>query len=167
MSFEQSLKGGHPNSLGNTLEVVDVVLGNTDKMEDLFLCYQSDDETVRLRTSNAFKRIFRAKPELFKQWKKRFIKEIAEIDQPSAKWISDFCSNCGCKLFTRVDLIEGIVYVHLGVFDDHDIFKPKVEIWDEYKCSWIKDDGCIQESFPDNGTLEKIQQFLENMDQRE
>ena len=53
MSFEQSLKGGHPNSLGNTLEVVDVVLGNTDKMEDLFLCYQSDDETVRLRTSNA------------------------------------------------------------------------------------------------------------------
>ena len=44
MSFEQSLIGGHPNSLGNTLEVVDVVLGNTDKMEDLFLCYQSDDE---------------------------------------------------------------------------------------------------------------------------
>ena len=36
MSFEQSLKGGHPNSLGNTLEVVDAVLTNTDKMEDLF-----------------------------------------------------------------------------------------------------------------------------------
>ena len=69
MSFEQSLKGGHPNSLGNTLEVVYAVLGNTDKMEDLFLCYQSDDETVRLRTSNAFKRIFRAKPDLFKNGK--------------------------------------------------------------------------------------------------
>ena len=86
MSFEQSLKGDHPNSLGNTLEVVDAVLGNTDKVEDLFLCYQSDDETVRLRTSNAFKRIFRAKPELFNKWKQRFIKEVAEIDQPSAKW---------------------------------------------------------------------------------
>ena len=48
MSFEQSLKGGHPNSLGNTLEVVDTVLGNTDKIEDLFHCYQSDNETVRL-----------------------------------------------------------------------------------------------------------------------
>ena len=56
MIFEKTLKGGHPNSLGNTLEVVDTVLGNTDKMEDLFLCYQSDDETVRLRTSNAFKK---------------------------------------------------------------------------------------------------------------
>ena len=86
MSFEKSLKGGHPNFLGNNLEVVDAVLGKTDKMEDLFLCYQSDDETVRLRTSNAFKRIFRANPDLFKKWKKRFIKEVAEIDQPSAKW---------------------------------------------------------------------------------
>ena len=67
---------------------MDAVLGNTDKMEDLLLCYQSDDETVRLRTSNAFKRIFRAKPELFKQWKQRFIKEVAEIYQPSAKLTS-------------------------------------------------------------------------------
>ena len=100
MSFEKSLKGGHPNSLGNTLEVVDVVLGNTDKMEDLFLCYQSDDETVRLRTSNAFKRIFRAKRELFKQWKQRFIKEVAEIDQPSAKWTSIQILN---ELFDQLD----------------------------------------------------------------
>ena len=100
MSFEQSLKGGHPNSLGNTLEVVDVVLGNTDKIEDLFLCYQSDDETVRLRTSNAFKRIFRAKPELFNNWKQRFIKEVAEIDQPYAKWTSIQILN---ELFDQLD----------------------------------------------------------------
>ena len=100
MSFEQSLKGGHPNSLGNTLEVVDAVLGNTDKMEDLFLCYQSDDETVRLRTSNAFKRIFRAIPELFKQWKKRLIKEVSDIDQPSAKWTTIQILN---ELFDQLD----------------------------------------------------------------
>ena len=100
MSFEQSLIGGHPNSLGNTLEVVDAVLGNTDKMEDLFLCYQSDDETVRLRTSNAIKRIFRAKPELFNEWKKRFIKEVAEMDQPSAKWTSIQILN---ELFDQLD----------------------------------------------------------------
>ena len=100
MIFEKLLKGGHPNSLGNTLEVVDAVLGNTDKMEDLFLCYQSDDETVRLRTSNAFKRIFRAKPDLFKKWKKRFIQEIAEIDQPSAKWTTIQILN---ELFDQLD----------------------------------------------------------------
>ena len=100
MSFEKSLKGGHPNSLGNTLEVVDAVLGNTDKMEDLFLCYQSDDETVRLRTSNAFRRIFRVKPDLFKKWQKRFIKEIAEIDQSSAKWTTIQILN---ELFDQLD----------------------------------------------------------------
>ena len=100
MSFEQSLQEGHPNSLSNTLEVVDVVLGNTDKMEHLFLCYQSDDETVRLRTSNAFKRIFRAIPELFKQWKKRFIKEVSDIDQPSAKWTTIQILN---ELFDQLD----------------------------------------------------------------
>jgi len=100
MSFEKSLKGGHPNSLGNTLQVVDAVLGNTDKMQDLFLCYQSDDETVRLRTSNAFKRIFRAKSDLFKKWKKRFIKEVAEIDQPSAKWTTIQILN---ELFDQLD----------------------------------------------------------------
>ena len=100
MSFEQSLKGGHPNSLGNTLEVVNAVLGNTDKMEDLLLCYQSDDDTIRLRTSNAFKRFFRAKPDLFKQWKKRFIKEVSDIDQPYAKWTSIQILN---ELFDQLD----------------------------------------------------------------
>ena len=88
MNFEQSLKGGHLNSLGNTLEVVDAVLCKTDKIDDLLLCYQSDDETIRLRTSNAFKRIFRAKLNLFNKWKQRFIKEVSEIDQHSAKWTS-------------------------------------------------------------------------------
>ena len=66
----------------------------------LFLGYQSDDETVRLRTQNAFKRIFRAKLELFKQWKKRFIKEVTEIDQPSAKWTTIQILN---ELFDQLD----------------------------------------------------------------
>ena len=80
--------------------MVDAVHGNTEKLEDLFLCYQSDDETVRLRTLNAFKRIFRAKPELFKQLKKRFIKEVSDIDQPSAKWTTIQILN---ELFDQLD----------------------------------------------------------------
>ena len=35
-SFEVMLKGGHPNSLGRTVEVVDIVLANPDKLEDLY-----------------------------------------------------------------------------------------------------------------------------------
>ena len=36
--FENMLSGGHPNSLGRTLEVVDDVLNNKDKLADLFQC---------------------------------------------------------------------------------------------------------------------------------
>ena len=86
MNFEDTLTGGHPNSLGKTIEIVDEVLDKPNKIDDLFNCYQSKNETVRLRTSSAFKRIFREKPILFENWKKRFIEYVAYINQPSAKW---------------------------------------------------------------------------------
>ena len=60
--FETMLSGGHPNSLGNTLEVVDIILNDEESLDYLFECYSSNDATVRLRVSNAFKRIFRQKP---------------------------------------------------------------------------------------------------------
>jgi len=86
MNFEDTLTGGHPNSLGKTIEVVNKVLKEPDKIDNLFECYKSKNETVRLRTSNAFKRIFREKTILFENWKKRFIEYVANINQPSAKW---------------------------------------------------------------------------------
>jgi hypothetical protein len=45
-SFEAMLTGGHPNSLGQTVVVVEMVLA----------------DRARLRTSNALKRISRVKP---------------------------------------------------------------------------------------------------------
>ena len=54
-SFEEMLTGGHPNSLGRTVEVVALVLADRDRLGELYACYQSDDAVVRLRTSNALK----------------------------------------------------------------------------------------------------------------
>lgn len=68
--------------------------------------------------------------------------------------------------FFRVDLLAGTVYIHLENFDDYHVFKPKIEVWKEEKCSWVKDDGSITTSFEDKGTIERIQQLLENLDQR-
>ena len=56
-AFEDMLTGGHPNSLGRTVEVVEMVLANPDRFDELFNCYKSDNAVVRLRTSNAMKRI--------------------------------------------------------------------------------------------------------------
>ena len=60
--FEQMLTGGHPNSLGRTLEVVESVMSDRERLEDLYNCYFSEDEVVRLRTSNAIKRVTKEHP---------------------------------------------------------------------------------------------------------
>ena len=84
--FETMLTGGHPNSLGRTVEVVDTVLADPSRMEELFLCYQSADEVVRLRVSNALKRIEAERHDLVLPYIDRLITQIGALDQPSAQW---------------------------------------------------------------------------------
>ena len=84
--FELMLTGGHPNSLGRTIEVVDIVLADQSRFEELYLCYQSEDEVVRLRTSNAMKRIAKEQQEWLVPYLDRFLTEITALDQASAQW---------------------------------------------------------------------------------
>ena len=85
-SFEQRLTGGHPNSLGNTIEVVEEVLSSPELFEALFICYFSEDEVVRLRVSNAMKRICKAHKTLLVPYIDRFLNEISKINQASTQW---------------------------------------------------------------------------------
>lgn len=85
-NFEKRLKGGHPNSLGNTIEVVEEVLAEPTYFNELFECYFSDDEVVRLRVSNAMKRICRAEKPILVPYIDRLLDEISQIDQASTKW---------------------------------------------------------------------------------
>ena len=80
--------------------------------------------------------------------------------------IIDFFSELWMQVFFRVDLLAGTVYIHLENFDDYHISKPKIEVWKEEKCNRFKDDGSFMTSFEDKGTIERIQQLLENLDQR-
>ena len=84
--FETRLTGGHPNSLGNTIEIVEEVLAENHLFDELFSCYFSDDEIVRLRVSNAMKRLCKAQRSLLIPYLDRFLKEISQINQPSTKW---------------------------------------------------------------------------------
>lgn len=84
--FEAMLTGGHPNSLGRTVEVVSCVLADESRFAELFACYHSEDEVVRLRVSNAMKRIEKARHDLLVPYLDRFIDEIGALDQPSAQW---------------------------------------------------------------------------------
>lgn len=84
--FEDMLTGGHPNSLGRTVEVVDQVLAAPERMEELFDCYGSDDPVVRLRVSSSMKRVEVANHALVVAYIDRFIDEIGALDQASAQW---------------------------------------------------------------------------------
>ena len=85
-NFEHMLSGGHPNSLGRTVEVVEQVLKNPAKFEELYHCYFSTDEVVRLRVSNAMKRVAREHPDWLVPYIDRFLGEIAAINQVSTQW---------------------------------------------------------------------------------
>lgn len=80
------LSGGHPNSLGRTVDVAEQVLADVNQLTELFDCYTSTDVTVRLRTSNALKRIARSRPECLVPYIDRLINHVAKLDQASAQW---------------------------------------------------------------------------------
>lgn len=84
--FEEMLTGGHPNSLGNTVEVVNQILADRKKLDDLYQCYFSDDEVVRLRVSNAMKRICKEHPDWLVSYIDKFLKDISKINQASTQW---------------------------------------------------------------------------------
>lgn len=85
-TFEDILTGGHPNSLGRTIEVVDIVLANPKRFPELYKCYSSQNEIVRLRVSNAMRRVQAESPELLLPFIDKLIDEIGALDQPSAQW---------------------------------------------------------------------------------
>jgi len=84
--FERMLTGGHPNSLGSTVAVVDLVLADRSRLEDLLACYRSGDAVVRLRVSSALKRVCQAEPDWVVPHLDRLLGEVAAIDQASTQW---------------------------------------------------------------------------------
>ena len=85
-SFEKMLTGGHPNSLGRTVEVVDQVLAAPERLAGLYQCYFSSDEVVRLRVSSAMKRVTIAHPDWTMAYMDRLQDQVAAIDQASVQW---------------------------------------------------------------------------------
>lgn len=85
-SFVAQLTGGHPNSLGNTIAVVDAVLSAPKRMDELYACYQCEDPVVRLRTSNAMKRIAKQRIDLLVPLIDGLLNDIATIEQASTQW---------------------------------------------------------------------------------
>ena len=80
------LSGGHPNSLGRTVDVVDAVLADRSRLDDLYRCWFSEDEVVRLRVASAMKRVTIERPEWIMELMDALQSDVAAIDQASTQW---------------------------------------------------------------------------------
>lgn len=84
--FEDTLTGGHHNSLGNTLVVADQVNADRSLLPELIATYASEDEVVRLRVSSALKRVAWAHPEWIHAEISAIMNWVEHLKQPSAQW---------------------------------------------------------------------------------
>jgi len=84
--FEDTLTGGHHNSLGNTVAVADQVNADRSLLPELIATYASEDEVVRLRVSNALKRVAWEHPDWVHAEISPIMAWVEKIQQPSAQW---------------------------------------------------------------------------------
>ncbi len=141
--FEDMLTGGHPNSLGRTVEAVEMVLADPARFEELFSCYRSDDAVVRLRVSNAMKRIEAERHDLLVPYIDRLIGEVGALDQASAQWTL-------AQLFARLagdmnkDQRAGALTImkrNLASHDDWIVLNTTIETLS----AWAAEDGDLSE----------------------
>ena len=78
----------------------------------------------------------------------------------------NFCSHCSTKIYSKPDILDGMVYVPAGLLHDQIDFMPKVEIWAKSKPKWMVAPDSILQAYEENGTIERITSILENLDQR-
>jgi len=137
-TFEMMLTGGHPNSLGRTVEVVDLVLADRDRLAELYQCYFSCDEVVRLRVSSAMKRATIAHPDWTMDFMDRLQDEIGAIDQASIQWTLALMFDLTCSLMSEDQRAQAVAIMQRNVatHDDWIVLNNSMKVLGE----WADDD---------------------------
>ena len=78
----------------------------------------------------------------------------------------NFCNKCGVIIYNQPEVLGGMLYIPAGLLDGQIEFKPTLELWTPHRPPWMTPAPTIIESVKDNGTVERIQELLENLDQR-
>jgi hypothetical protein len=87
VSIREQLSGGNPRALQNVDEVVALVLARPDRVDELIRCIvEGDDQTVRMRASDALEKAVRARPALLQPHVPTLLGSMSRIDQPSVQW---------------------------------------------------------------------------------
>ena len=86
-SFAQKLAvGGKANSLGLAEEVVQDVIADKNRLDELYACLFEEDACVRMRAADALEKVCRVHPEWLMLYADRIIHEMGKSTQPSLQW---------------------------------------------------------------------------------
>lgn len=97
-SFAEILAvGGKSNSLGRVNEVIELVLRDKDKLNELYICVFNDDAWVRMRAIDAIEKVCRQHPDWLLPYIDKFQHELASSSQPSIQWHL-------AQIYSQVDL---------------------------------------------------------------
>ena len=138
------LTGGHPNSLGRTVEVVEVVLADRSRLDELYRCYFSSDEVVRLRVSSAMKRVTTEHPDWIVEFIDRLQSEVAAIEQASTQWTLALLFDLLADLLSpdqRVRAID-IMRNNLALHPDWIVLNNSMKVLGR----WAQDDQALAQS---------------------
>jgi len=83
---EMLMHGGHANSLGRVNEVIEIVLSEKSRLDELYNCLFHEDAWVRMRAADALEKICRKQPDWLLPYIDRFQDELSSSTQPSIQW---------------------------------------------------------------------------------
>jgi hypothetical protein len=86
-SFAEILTvGGKSNSLGRANEVIDIVLSDNSRLEELYNCLFEEDAWVRMRAADCLEKVCRQHPEWIEPYIDKFLARLTTSTQPSIQW---------------------------------------------------------------------------------
>ena len=79
-----------------------------------------------------------------------------------------FCSKCHVRVYNKFapEVMEGMVSIPLGCFNNTNDLAPKVEIWSEEKLTFLSKSECVLETFEGNGIPERLSALLSSLESR-
>lgn len=78
--------GGKANSLGRVNDVIENVLEDQGRLEELYGCLFNEDAWVRMRAADALEKVCRQHPAWLLSYIDRFFEDLSTSTQPSIQW---------------------------------------------------------------------------------
>ncbi|MGF7228596.1 MAG: HEAT repeat domain-containing protein [Candidatus Saccharibacteria bacterium] len=96
---EMLVVGGHANSLGRVNDIIELVLDDESRLDELYSCLFDEDAWVRMRAADALEKICRQHSDWLQPYINKFQDELATSAQPSIQWHM-------AQIYREVDLTD-------------------------------------------------------------